>query len=440
MRPGHRVPLAECIMARLASSHAHHPSTDVTVTDESELSSGYGTTRFILIMMSLAIMGPLSIDMYLPALPALQRELGASASQAQLTLSACLLGLASGQLIAGPLSDRFGRRPPVLFGIAGFVLMSFLCSVAPSITLLIVFRFLQGFAGSAGVVVSRAVIRDLHSGPRAAQMFSLLVLAIGVGPILAPTLGGLILLGTSWRGVFGALAALGLLLLAVAWRFLPETNRFDARSTAGVSGILASFGTLLRDRMFVGYVLVMAMGMSTMLAHVAGSSFVMQNLYGVSEQAFGLLFGVIAVGYIGMSQLNARLVARVPMRTLLTFGVGFNLVGASIVFVVINLLDAGLWTLVGGLLLVAMSNGFIGPNVTALALNDYPRIAGSASAMLGLLTYASGAVVAPLVGIAGDETAVPLTVVILACSLVGVAALTTLTRRRPGLQPADTAR
>jgi len=155
----------------------------------------------------------------------------------------------------------------------------------------------------------------------------------------------------------------------------------------------------------------------------------MQNLYGVSEQAFGLLFGVIAIGYIGMSQLNARLVTRVPMRRLLAFGVGFNLTGAVIVFAVVNLLDGGLWALVAGLLLVAMSNGFIGPNVTALALNDYPHMAGSASAMLGLLTFAGGAIIAPLVGIAGERTAVPLSLAILACSLVGVFALRFLARR-----------
>ncbi len=418
-------------MARLATDRTSLPAAGNPAAPE----TAADTVKLVLILMSLAIVGPLSIDMYLPALPELQRDLGASASQVQLSLSACLLGLASGQLVSGPLSDRFGRRPPVLVGLAGFVLMSFLCSIAPSIAVLILCRFLQGFAGAAGVVVSRAVIRDLHSGVRASQMFSRLVLANGIGPILAPTIGGVILLFTGWRGVFGVLVILGLVLLAVAWRFLPETNRFDQRSTAGVSDIIGSFGTLLRDRMFAGYALVMAMGMSTMFAHVAGSSFVMQNLYGVSEQAFGLLFGVIAIGYIGMSQLNARLVARIPMRRLLAFGVGFNLAGAVIVFTVVNLLDGGLWALVAGLLLVAMSNGFIGPNVTALALNDYPRMAGSASAMLGLLTFAGGAIIAPLVGIAGERTAVPLSLAILGCSVIGVLALHFLARRSSTSSP-----
>ncbi|MDQ3442446.1 MAG: multidrug effflux MFS transporter [Chloroflexota bacterium] len=388
------------------------------------------TSTLVLVLMSLAILGPLSIDMYLPALPALQRDLGASASLAQLTLSACLLGLASGQLIAGPLSDVVGRRPPVLVGIAGFIVMSFLCSIAPNIESLILFRFLQGVAGSAGVVVSRAVIRDLYSGIRSSQMFSLLVLANGIGPILAPTLGGVILLATDWRGVFGVLVGLGVVIVGVAWRYLPETNQLEQRSTAGVRMTLSAFGMLLRDRSFVAYSLVMAMGMSTMFAHVAGSSFVLQNIYGVSEQVFAVLFGVIAIGYIGTSQLNARLINTVPMRTMLRLGVGFNLLGTIIVFLVVNVFDLGLWGLTAGLFLVAMSNGFIGPNVTALALNGYPRVAGSASAMLGLLTFASGAIVAPLVGIAGDQTAVPQTLVILGCSLIGVAALGVLSRQR----------
>lgn len=390
--------------------------------------STFRVTRLVPVLMCLAILGPLSIDMYLPALPALQRDLDASASLTQLTLSACLLGLASGQLIAGPLSDNIGRRPPVLFGMVGFTIMTLACALAPNIGLLILFRFLQGLAGAAGVVISRAVIRDIYEGVRASQMFSLLVLANGVGPILAPTLGGLILLATTWRGVFGVLVGLGLVLLAVTWRFLPETTQLETRSSAGIRTTLASFGTLLRDRTFVGYALVMAMGMSTMFAHVAGSSFVMQNIYGVSEQRFAVLFGLIAIGFIGMSQVNARLISRIPMKSMLIFGVGFNLLGALLVFTEVNVANAGLWALVAGLVLVAMSNGFIGPNVTSLALQGYPHMAGSASAMLGLLTFAGGAIISPLVGIAGDHSAVPQSLIILTCSLVGVTACTLVTR------------
>ncbi|HEV2528865.1 MAG TPA: multidrug effflux MFS transporter [Thermomicrobiales bacterium] len=382
----------------------------------------------VAILGSLAIVGPLSIDMYLPGFPSIQQDLATSASLVQLTLSACLLGLASGQLIAGPISDVVGRRPPVMVGLVGFVICSLLCSLAPNIETLILLRFLQGLFGSAGVVISRAVIRDLFSGIRAAQMFSLMTLAIGVGPILAPTLGGAILLVTDWRGVFGALVGLGLLQLFVAWRTLPETNVAEHRSTAGVRSTVGAFGSLLRDRAFVGYAVIMGTGMGTMFANVAGSSFVLQNLYGVSEQVFAVLFGVIAVGYIAMSQVNSRLITMAPMRQILAVGLAINLAGALTVLTIVNVLDLGAAGLVIGLFLVATSNGLIAPNVTTLALNDYPRAAGSASALLGLMTFAVGAVVAPLVGIAGEDTAVPLSLAILTCSAIACTAFVTLAR------------
>ena len=403
------------------------------------LVAGRRTGVLVIILASLSIVGPLSIDMYLPGLPTIQRDLATSASLVQLTLSACLLGLALGQLVAGPISDVVGRRPPVMVGIVGFMVASFLCSVAPNVETLILCRFLQGFAGSAGIVVSRAIIRDLFSGIRAAQFFSLMMLANGVGPILAPTLGGGILLVTDWRGIFLVLVGIGAVLLTVAWRFLPETSRSDQRSSAGLRSTVGAFSTLLRNRTFVGYALMMGMALGTMFAHIAGSSFVLQNLYGVSEQLFAVLFGAIAVGFIGMSQVNARLISRVPMRRMLAIGVSLNLAGALTVLVIVNLLDLGLAGLVSGLFLVAISNGLIGPNVTALAMNDYPHMAGSASALLGLMSFAVGALVAPLVGVAGEDTAVPLSLIILACSVFLSAAFLGLTRTRPTLIPDPTA-
>ncbi len=394
------------------------------------LIAGRRQGTLVIILASLSIVGPLSIDMYLPGLPSIQQELATSASLVQLTLSACLLGLAVGQLVAGPISDVVGRRPPVMFGIAGFIVASFLCAIAPNVETLIACRFLQGFAGSAGIVISRAIVRDLFSGIRAAQFFSLMMLANGAGPILAPTLGGGILLVTDWRGIFGVLVGLGAIMLTVAWLFLPETNRPEQRNSAGLRPTLAAFGTLLRNRTFVGYALIMGMAMGTMFAHIAGSSFVLQNLYGVSEQLFAVLFGAIAIGFIGMSQVNARLITRISMRRILAVGVGLNLTGALTVLVIVNLLDLGLAGFVGGLFLVAVSNGLIGPNVTALALNDYPHMAGSASALLGLMSFAVGALVAPLVGIAGEDTAVPLSLIILVCSLCAIAAFLGLTRPR----------
>ena len=388
----------------------------------------------VLVLGSLSVIGPLSIDMYLPGLPAIQRDLDTSASLVQLTLSACLLGLALGQLVAGPISDVVGRRPPVLVGIGGFVVASALCVVAPDVETLVACRFLQGLFGSAGMVIPRAVVRDLFSGVQAAQFFSLLMLVIGAGPILAPTLGGGILLVTDWRGIFGALVAIGLVLLMVAWRFLPETSRPEHRNRAGVGPILGAFRTLLRDRVFVGYALMIGMSMGTMFAYIAGSSFILQNRYGVSEQRYAILFGLIAVGYIGMSQVNARLISRVPMRRMLAVGVGANLAGALTILLMVNALDLGATGFVAGLLLVAVSNGLINPNVTALAMNGYPRLAGSASALLGVTSFAVGALVAPLVGVAGEDTAVPLSLVMAGLSLCGLAAFLGLTARRSGGQ------
>ncbi len=394
------------------------------------LVAGRRQATLVLILGSLSTVGPLSIDMYLPGLPAIQRDLGTSASLVQLTLSACLLGLALGQLVAGPVSDAVGRRPPVMVGMAGFVVASFLCAVAPNIETLILCRFLQGLFGSAGMVIPRAMIRDLFSGIRAAQFFSLLMLVIGAGPILAPTLGGAILLLTDWRGLFGVLVGLGLILLTIAWRFLPETNRLEHRGRTGFRPIITSFAMLLHDRVFVGYALIIGMAMGTMFAYIAGSSFVLQNLYGLSEQRYAVLFGLIAIGYIGMSQVNARLIARIPMRRILAVGIGLNLTGALTVTLIVNALDLGASGFVAGLFLVAVSNGLVNPNVTALALNGYPRMAGSAAALLGLMSFAVGALVAPLVGIAGEDTAVPLSLVILGCSLCAIAAFLGLTRPR----------
>lgn len=395
--------------------------------------AGRRPAALVIILACLAIFGPLSIDMYLPGLPAIQADLSTSASLVQLTLSACLLGLATGQLVAGPISDAVGRRPPVMVGIVGFIVASLLCAVAPNIETLILCRFLQGFSAAAGVVISRAVIRDLFSGVRAAQFFSYLVLANGIGPIVAPTIGGAILVVTDWRGIFAIMVGLGMVLLLVAWTSLPETNWRESGTTAGLGATLSAFGTLLRDRVFVGYILIMGMGMGTMFAHIAGSSFVLQNLYGISEQLFAVLFAVIAVGYVGMSQVNARLITRIPMRWALMVGLTINLLGAVTVLTIVNALDLGAAGLVGGLFLVAVSNGLIGPNVTALALTDYPRMAGSASALLGLMTFAVGALVAPVVGLAGEDTAVPLSLVILGLSVTAWAAFLGLTRARPAV-------
>jgi len=238
-----------------------------------------GRARLLLILGVLSAFGPLSIDMYLPALPALSRDLRASAAQTQLTLSACLLGLALGQLLAGPLSDALGRRRPLLIGVAAYAVASLLCVLAPSVGVLILLRFVQGLAGAAGIVIARAIVRDLHAGLAAARYFSLLMLVNGLAPILAPIIGGQLLRLTSWRGVFGLLAAIGALLLLAVATGLRETLPRADRHVGGVPATLATFRQLAADRLFVAYALSSGLALAAMFAYISGSPFVLEGRY-----------------------------------------------------------------------------------------------------------------------------------------------------------------
>lgn len=397
---------------------------------EAERAAGrLGRVRLVIILGALSAFGPLSIDMYLPALPALGRDFGAGASQTQLTLSACLLGLAAGQMFAGPISDALGRRRPLLVGVGAYALASLLCMVAPSVEALVALRFVQGLAGAAGIVISRAVVRDLYAGVAVARFFSLLMLVNGLAPILAPLIGGQLLRLTSWRGVFATLAVIGTLLFLAAALGLRETLPRRSRQSGGVRATLATFRALLADRFFVGYALSCGLAFAAMFAYIAGSPFVLQEIYGVSPQIFGVLFGVNALGIMAAGQVNGRLVGRVSPRRLLIVGLVASALGG------IGLLAAVAWGvgLVGvlpALFLVVASVGFTSPNATTLALSGHPRTAGSASALLGVLQYAIGAAAAPLVGIGGARTALPMGLVIAALSVSALGTFLALGRSR----------
>ena len=396
-------------------------------TRESGAIPSPGRVHLVVILGALSAFGPLSIDMYLPGLPELRRDFGTGASQTQLTLSACLLGLALGQMVAGPISDALGRRRPLFVGLAAYALTSLLCAVAPSVPALVGLRFGQGLAGAAGIVIARAVVRDLHSGVAAARFFSLLMLVNGLAPILAPLFGGQLLRVVSWRGVFVTLAAIGGLLLLAATR-LAETLPADRRQTGGIRATLATFRRLLADRSFVGYALSAGLAIAAMFAYIAGSPFVLQEIHGVSPQRFSVLFGVNALGLVVASQVNGRLVGRVPLIRLLAAGLTANAAGG------LGLLAAvvggfGLAAILPSLFVVVASLGFVLPNAAALALAAYPRSAGSASALLGVLHYAIGAAAAPLVGIAGERTAWPMAVVIAALGMTALATFVWLGRR-----------
>jgi len=307
--------------------------------------------------------------------------------------------------------------------VAAYAAASLLCVVAPSVGALILLRFVQGLGGAAGIVISRAIVRDLHAGVAAVRFFSLLTLVNGLAPILAPIIGAQLLRGASWRGVFVALAVIGALLLLAAATGLTETLAPGDRRAGGVSATLATFRQLLADRLFVGYALSSGLAFAAMFAYISGSPFVLQGIYGVSPQLFSVLFGANALGLVIVSQVNGRLVGRVSMRRLLAVGLVATAGGGAALLAVVAA-GVGLAGVLPALFVVVSSLGVVLPNATALALSGQPSTAGSASALLGVLQYSVGAAVAPLVGLGGARTALPMALVIAA---LGIGALTTFT-------------
>lgn len=382
--------------------------------------------RLILILGAVSAMAPLSLDAYLPALPRMARALGAPAAAAQLTLTACLFGLAAGQLLAGPLSDRLGRRRPLLAGLAGYSLASLLCAAAPSVWLLVAARAVQGTCGAAGIVIARATVRDIHDGDAAARFFSTLLLVNGLAPVLAPLLGGQLIRVASWRVVFIALAVLVACMLLASALGLPETLPPARRQGTGPGRALAAYRVLLGDRTFLTWVLAAGLPYAAMFAYIAGSPFVLQDIFGLSPQAFSLVFAGNALGITALGQLGGRLVGRVRPRTLLLVGLTGSAVG-GLALLAATLARAGLPAVLPALFLVVASIGLIMPNVSALALADHAGRAGAASAVLGLSQFALGGAAAPLVGLAGRQAAWPMAVVVAAfgsgAAVTGIAIL-----------------
>lgn len=376
-----------------------------------------------LVLGGLTATPPLAMDMYLPALPEVTRVLHAPAATVQLTLTACMAGMALGQLVVGPMSDRWGRRRPLLAGLAVYILATALCAIAPTVELLIAFRLVQGLAGAAGIVIARAVVRDLYDGVAMARFFSTLMLISGVAPIIAPLIGGQILRITDWRGVFVVLTGVGLLLTALVWAKLPETLAPADRHGGGVGETLASMRLLLADRAFTGYTLTGGFTFAALFAYVAASPFVVQEIYGASPQTFSLLFGLNSIGLVIMGQINGRvLVGRVPLDKVL--GLGLTVVVAAAVALLLMSLgvfgEVGLVPMAAALFVLMSAMGITLPNTQTLALMRTRHAAGSASALLGTTSFLIGAIASPLVGIAGEDTAVPMAVVQLAAALVAL--------------------
>src|SRR4051794_25281438 len=364
--------------------------------------------RVVLLLGSLIALGPISIDLYLPALPDLTDDLSASPSSVQLTLTGILVGLGLGQLIIGPLADIYGRRRPLLVGIAVNVVTALLCAVAPTIVVLDVLRVAQGVGAAAASVVAMAVVRDLFSGRAAAAVISRLVMVMGLAPVVAPSLGSAVLGVGSWRTVFVVLAGLGTLLGTLAVFGLKETLPSARRAAPGLRTTLRGYGVLLRDPSLVGFMLVASLTMAAVFAYVSGASFVMQDGFGLDERTFGVLFGVGAVGLIVSSQVNVALLRRFSSGAILTTALTVAALAAAVLLFDAVTHTGGLFGIMIPVWVIMAMVALCGPNATALALADHGERAGAAAALLGAAQFTVGAAIAPLTGLGEAGSAVPM--------------------------------
>ncbi len=364
-------------------------------------------------------MGPLTIDMYLPSFPTIVEAFDTTASFVQVSLTASLLGIGIGQLVLGPMSDVHGRRKPLLFALIVYIIASLLCVFSPSIGFFIAARFIQGFAASAGIVLSRAIVRDVYSGRELTKFFALLMLINNLVPILAPVLGGGILAFTEWTGIFSVLSVIGVVLFAVVMWRMDETLSEESRVPSSISTTLKNFLSLLKNREFMGYAMAQGFIMAGIFAYVAGTPFVYQNIYGVSPQIFSLLFGMNGIGLIIGAQTVGRLTGIVSEKQFLEVGLLLSITSGTALFIAV-LLNGPLLSIVIPIFFFVTSIGVISTSSFSLAMESQGHIAGSASALIGLLPFILGAITAPLVGVAGEETAIPMGAIIFVSALIAV--------------------
>jgi len=375
--------------------------------------------RLLLILGSLSAFGPLAIDFYLPSFPALARAFSTDVEHVQLSLAVYFAGLAIGQLAYGPLADRFGRRTPLLIGITLFSLASLACALAPSLEWLIAARFVQALGGCAGMVVSRAVVRDLCDPINSAKVFSQLMLVMGLAPILAPLAGGLLLSTLGWPSIFICLMLFSFICLLAVARWLPDTLAKDA-PPAPLSGALGEYKRLLGNLPFLGYALTGGCAIAGMFAYISGSPFVFIELYGIPAEYYGWLFGSNALGFILMAQVNARLVTRSGPADLLGKTVWFYLACGVLLLLVALAKPQALWPLLVPLFGCIASLGFLLPNASACAMAGQGSHAGSASALMGSLQFVIAASASAMVGVLHDGSAWPIAVVIFSCGVLVV--------------------
>lgn len=390
--------------------------------------------RIILILGALSAFGPLAIDFYLPGFPAMAIAFGTDEKHIQSTLAAYFLGLSIGQLAYGPIADRFGRRIPLLGGVVLFTLASLACAYAPTLDALVVARFVQALGGCAGMVLSRAIVSDTCDAVGSAKVFSQLMLVMGLAPILAPMLGGLMVNLYGWQSIFIALTLFSALCLVAVALWLPESLPAN-QPRPPLSGALGQYWRLIKDPVFLGHALTGGIAIAGMFAYIAGSPFVFIKLYGVPAEHYGWLFGTNAAGFILVAQVNARLLAKRGPAFLLARMVWLYLAAGLVLLAISALHPAALWPLLIPLFVCIASLGCIIPNASACAMNGQGARAGSASALMGCLQFSVAAGAAALVGVLHDGSAMPMAMVITLCGTAAVAAAM-LTRRIQLRRPA----
>ncbi|MGL3805471.1 multidrug effflux MFS transporter [Paeniglutamicibacter sp. R2-26] len=398
------------------------------MTDAAVRPGTAGRLKLILLLGMLEAFGPLSMDLYMPVLPELARSLETSDTLAQASMSVCMMGLGLGQLLMGPLSDRYGRKKPLLVGVALFAVFSLACALAPGIELLLVARALQGLAGAAGVVIALAIARDLFSGIELSKMLSMLALVGASAPVIAPVLGGQLARFMDWRGIFAVLAGIGVLLLLAAMA-LGETLAPERRSRGGAASTVGDYARVAKDRLFIALLLTSTLGGIGFFSYLSMSSFVVQNQFGLTPQVFSVVFAANALANMGGAQVSRLLVGRFgPAATYLA---GYGATG----FMAVALLAAALLGTAPGVFLgllagYLMAAGISGPNTTTLALDGHGQRAGTAAALFGMGSFAVGPVVAPLAAWGGATT---MSMAIAIASAVGLATILAFCLVRPRL-------
>ena len=369
-----------------------------------------------LILGFLASIPPFATDFYLPALPQMTMDLGANASLVQLSLTACLLGMALGQFVIGPYSDVWGRRVPLTVSLIIFVLSTILCAFSPNIWVLVILRFIQGFSGAGGVVLSRAIVRDLYTGYEVTKFMALLTLINGVITILAPVAGGQLLKITDWRGIFFILGVISIIILISVMVGVKETLPVESRTESGLKHTVSNFGNLFKDKMFMGYTLTSGLIFGSFFGYMSASPFVLQDIYGLSVQEYSFSFAINATGVILATYIADQFVGKLGESKILMFFLGLSLLASLLLFVSIPLQWNIIFILISFFLIFSCM-GVVSMLCNSLGMQSQNKNAGSASALLGLVPFIIGAITAPLVGIGGGNTAIPMAIVIVICNI-----------------------